>query len=570
LLLELKVQNYLIIDQLEVSFERGLNIFTGETGSGKSIILEAIQGLLSSRLTTELIRQGASKSYLEGTFQTNENVNKWLKEQEIDENDSPETVIISREISDKGSRVRVNGVIVTAKSVQELGTLLLEIHGQSSEQNIIQSKTQLALLDTFLGASHQEICLEYKQKYSQWKTLKEKLQFEQKNIIDQGKELDYLNFQFEELDSLALEDPNEEDELKKQIDKFSMIDTTKEAVAQIYDAFFEAEVNLSELVGGSLKKLAEAAKNDSEINIYYNELSELYDRMGELVKELNIYGLALEDEIDIDSLNARLNILQKYRRKHGVNSILELIQLSKALKERIDYLDSFSANLEALQKDFQKKEAALRTIGAQLAKNRTEGALRLSFVITEQLASLGMSGAKFVVKSSPAEAIGADGLDRIEFMLQANAGDILRPLGKVASGGELSRLMLLLRSILGADSYILIFDEIDAGTSGKVSRLIGEKLSQLGQRQQVICVTHQPLVAAFADTHFSVSKLQSQDHTHLHLQRLNEEDQKIEALVDLMAGERDKMLAKQYAKELINGANNWKHETRDHKLQTTR
>ncbi len=551
----------MIIESLEFNLQQGLNIFTGETGSGKSIVLEAIQGLISSRLNTDLIRVGSSKSYLEGTFQTNENVKKYLEEQGIENADNEEIITISREISDKGSRARVNGVVVTAKLVQELGEMLLEIHGQSSEQDIVQNKKQLALLDSFAGEKHLEKQQEYKSNYQQWKALVDKLNHEKKEIHNREKELDFLNFQFEELEAANLADPLEEENLKKRVDKLSKAEATQEAIAAIYDLFYDSEVSVSSSMGAAIRKLSDFAKTDEQLKELQENLANSFSEMTELVKELNNYADSLgEEEEDVDTLSERQNLLQKLRRKHGVASLEALIELKEKIAEQISYISNFAQNFEALEKDCLKKENALKEIAALLSAKRLTEAVQLSQKITEELSSLGMNGAKFVVKCSPCDSLNADGMDKVEFLFQANAGDIPRALNKVASGGELSRIMLLLKTILGADNYVLIFDEIDAGTSGKVSRLIGEKLSQLSLKQQVLCVTHQPLVAAFADVHFLVSKHQSEKETHLHLNELTDNKQKIDALVDLMAGERDKILAQQYAQELIVSAQERKNE----------
>lgn len=559
LLLELKIQNYLLIENLQISFCKGLNIFTGETGSGKSIILEAIQGLISNRLNSDLIRMGSKISYLEGVFEIDENIKAWLKELdglELSDN----VLIISREITEKGSRARINGVLVTAKLVQELGSKLIEIHGQSSEQEIMQPKKQIGFLDSYLGKEHLEIYNSFKSQYSLWRQIQAKIEEEQKSLYERNKELDYLKFQIEELESLSLQDPLEEEKLKDNIDKFSQADSSKEVIEEIEYLFFETDNNISSAFGGCLRKLNDCAKNDTNLKEINNNLQDLYSQMSELVQDLRSYELSLDQEIDIDALNVRLNALQKLRRKHNCASLAELIQTEKNLSKRIEYLENISQNLQSLELDLQKKENNLKKTAQILSTNRIKAAIELSEKVTKNLFGLGMATAEFKINCQNLETLNSDGMNKIEFLFKANAGDILRPLNKVASGGELSRIMLLLKTLIGSDHFILLFDEIDAGTSGKVSRLIAEKLSHLAKKQQVLCVTHQPLVAAYADAHFMVSKQHSENKTHLILNILTSQEEKIIALVDLMAGERDKILAKEYAKELIVKAQNRKNE----------
>ena len=309
-----------------------------------------------------------------------------------------------------------------------------------------------------------------------------------------------------------------------------------------------------------MRKLSDCAKNDLNLKEISTNLQELHEQMSELVQDLKLYEESLEENIDIDVLNLRLNSLQKLKRKHNTSSLEELIQIEQTLKQRIDYLENISQNLENLEKNLKDQEYNLKKIAQSLSVNRFKAALELSEKITQNLLGLGMSKAEFKINCQNSESLNADGMNKVEFLFQANAGDILRPLNKVASGGELSRIMLLLKTMIGSDHFVLLFDEIDAGTSGKVSRLIAEKLSQLAQKQQVLCVTHQPLVAAYADSHFVVSKQHTENKTHLILHNLTNENEKIIALVDLMAGERDKILANAYAKELIVEAQNRKNE----------
>lgn len=549
----------MLIDHLEITMDGGLNIITGETGSGKSIILEAIQGLFSARLNTDLIRNGEAKSYLEGVFSSNKEIENWLANLEIESSDQEGFLTVSRELSEKGSRARINGVLVPAKQVQELGEILLEIQGQNTEQKLLQSKNQLGLLDGYLGDKHELLLSDYRLKYQDWRKTQQKLAEGKDKIIERGKELDYLKFQFKEIEVLNLEDPLEEDKLKKQIDKLSKSETTSRLIEDIQQKFYEDENSVSGFLALCKKNLSECAKADDELLEHFEQLSSLQEQLEDLMRDLRSYGNATEDEVDIDSLNQRANNLQKLRRKHGFSSLGELINYQKQLASRIEELENLSENLDALEKQSLKQEMELRKLAISLSTARKKAAVNLSKKISDELASLSLKGAKFEIQCNPVDSLGTDGCDKVDFLFQANAGDNLKPLAKVASGGELSRITLILKTILGSDSTI-IFDEIDSGTSGKVSRLIGEKLARLALKQQVICVTHQPLLAAFADKHFLVQKLQNQNTTKLEVSELKGDEEKTDALLELMIGERDKILAKDYAKELISESKNKKHD----------
>jgi DNA repair protein RecN (Recombination protein N) len=555
LLLELKVKDYLIISELQICFESGLNIFTGETGSGKSIVLEAIQGLFSSRLTTDLIRVGSQQSYLESTFELNDSVRNWLAKQQIDENlDLPGTITINREISQKGSRARINGVLVTAKLASELGDLLLEIHGQSSERDILDPKGQLSLFDNFIEnqiPDFKKLKQNFKIKYQSWKTIKDNLESEYKGLNDRDKELDYLRFQFNEFEVLAISDPEEEIQLKQKIDRLSSAGLIQENIEVIQQAFFESENSASSQISFCIRKLTECAKTEKQIEEYATELNSLHNQMSEMVRDLQSLNSIEEEEHDIDSLNKRVSQIQQMKRKHKVTSLEELIQIENKITERIDYLTNISISLENLEKKLKKEEIELKSIAKELSDYRSRLAKDLSQKISAELIHLGMSGAEFIVEYSQSQTINAEGIDKIEFFLKSNPGDIPRQINKVASGGELSRIMLLLKSLMGSNSTTMIFDEIDAGTSGKVSKMIGQKLKNLSQTQQVICVTHQPIVAAFADSHYLVQKNQTATETKLHLIKLGLRQERVDALIDLISGEKDKSTAKEYAEELI-------------------
>lgn len=555
MLLELKVKDYLIISELQICFESGLNIFTGETGSGKSIVLEAIQGLFSSRLTTDLIRVGSQQSYLESTFELNDSVRNWLAKQQIDENlDLPGTITINREISQKGSRARINGVLVTAKLASELGDLLLEIHGQSSERDILDPKGQLSLFDNFIEnqiPDFKKLKQNFKIKYQSWKTIKDNLESEYKGLNDRDKELDYLRFQFNEFEVLAISDPEEEIQLKQKIDRLSSAGLIQENIEVIQQAFFESENSASSQISFCIRKLTECAKTEKQIEEYATELNSLHNQMSEMVRDLQSLNSIEEEEHDIDSLNKRVSQIQQMKRKHKVTSLEELIQIENKITERIDYLTNISISLENLEKKLKKEEIELKSIAKELSDYRSRLAKDLSQKISAELIHLGMSGAEFIVEYSQSQTINAEGIDKIEFFLKSNPGDIPRQINKVASGGELSRIMLLLKSLMGSNSTTMIFDEIDAGTSGKVSKMIGQKLKNLSQTQQVICVTHQPIVAAFADSHYLVQKNQTATETKLHLIKLGLRQERVDALIDLISGEKDKSTAKEYAEELI-------------------
>jgi DNA repair protein RecN (Recombination protein N) len=563
LLTNLYLQNYLLIEELSLDFTAGLNIFTGETGSGKSIILEAIQGLISARLTPDLIRPGANKAYLEGTFEVDQEIQTWLNSQELE---AESQLIISREITFKGSRARLNGVLITAKLAAELGHKLLEIHGQNSEQGLLSSQNQLELLDKHAGSAHVALVQQFKHDYSAYKALNKQIEDAQQHQEAQIKQSDYLNFQQQEIEALNLQNSAEEEELKHKINNLASLENIQAAMQEIEQVFSAAEPNLAEMLGQSLRKLQNASKDHPQLKTLSTDLQNTYQQLSELIRELNFYDLSEAETLDLEALNKRLNDIQKLRRKHNCANLADLMALQQELQKQLSDLENFEQNLGALQLKQKKQVHKLNELAKKLSENRAGAAFQISTYVNQNLANLGLQGAKFTVDCQQITSFSQAGWDQINFLFQANVGDTLKPLGKVASGGEISRLNLLLKSLIGGQNQTLLFDEIDAGTSGKVCSLIAEKLHKLSRQQQILCVTHQPSVAAFGDLNFMVYKQHGKNDTKLNVQLLKEPEQKIEALVDLMSGEKDTIVAKKYISDLITQAN---HKKNEHKLSAS-
>ena len=548
MLVNLYLQNYLLIERLSLDFGKGLHIFTGETGSGKSIILEAIQGLISPRLTTDLIRVGADRAYLEGTFEANSEIQNWLQTQELE----PEPqLILSREITAKGSRARLNGVLITAKLAVELGQKLLEIHGQNTEQKIIYHENQLAFLDQYAGREHLNLLQKFQADYEVYQALKKQIVIFKQNQAEREQRLDYLMFQQTEMETLNLQNASEEEDLKRKIDSLAAREDIKTAIAQIEQVFKESEPNLTEILVHSLRQLQNASRNHPQLKVLSGDLQDTYQRLSELVHELKFYDLEDQEVLDIDSLNTRLNELQKLRRKHNCADLGALRELQIVLNSQIEELSNYDHNLQELEKSSAEKKVLLENIASQLTVNRQDAADSISDYLNKNLPDLGLKGAQFIIKCEQIKQLKSTGYDQVKFLFQANLGGELKPLGKVASGGELSRLNLLLQSLAGNDNQTLLFDEIDAGTSGRVCSLIAEKLQELARRQQILCVTHQPLVAVCGDKHFEVSKVHGQVDTKLQVKFIDNFDQKIKTLVNLMSGEKDTISAKKYISDLI-------------------
>jgi DNA repair protein RecN (Recombination protein N) len=544
-LLELKVKNYLVIPEIEIDFQEGLNIITGETGSGKSIILEAIQSIFSLRLTKEVIKTNETKALLEATIEIESEFVEWLNANELD--DCGNILTVSREITDKGSKARINGTLVSTKLMQELGDKLFEIHNQSSESLLMRPKEQLKILDSFCCDPDLN---QYRSEFQKYLDVKQQRKSLSARLEEREKELDYLSFQLKEIQDLQLDDPNEDNDLKTLIERASQAEALMNLVTEMRAKTFEEEDNFSSYVGKLKRQLKDLARKDEGLQKISDKISEAATEFFEELANFENYANASAGVDDLDAMNSRLNDLQKIKRKHSVSGLQEIIALQDSLFQKIEELNLSDESLKKIQKQENQLHENLSLIAEKLHLNRQKAADKLTLLVGSELQNLGFASAQFIVQVNKRDSINESGSSDVEFLFTANVGEPPRPVQDVASGGEMSRLMLILKGQL-ANQKIMIFDEIDSGTSGRVAKKIGYNLAKISKGQQVICITHQPLVASFNDSFYCVRKVHSLKNTNFIVEVLQEEDKKLDALVDLMTGENNKDLAKKYALELV-------------------
>ncbi|MDX1918986.1 MAG: AAA family ATPase [Candidatus Caenarcaniphilales bacterium] len=552
MLIRLKIKDFLLIDRLEFDLAAGFNVFTGETGSGKSIILEAIQALFTP--SPEYLRPGSEHALIEAEFSLNEEIEGWLKAQEIQIEDGSLTLF--REIGLKGSRVRVNGVLLSTKLIQPLSEILIENHAQNASLKVLKPKFQLQLLDINLKPADKRSLDEYSAVY----LARQELLTKRTDLAQSQQELnlkaDFLKHQLAELDGLELNEPQEEEKLKAHITRLSQSEILQELVEDVRTGFHESELPVAQFLGAVSKRL-NALKEDQRLKAIQERWEELESELTDLVSEISRLGNQSEDLTQLDQLNERLSQLQKFRRKYHARDLSDLIEHKAKLEQELLKLEKGECSLEELDQRIEQAESHLTKLNHGLRVARQELAEKLQSSVNSQLSGLGMPGAYFEIRFEELEDFHKNGKHHIEFLIRTNAGDTLKPLSRILSGGELSRLALLLMTSQTTDipshaDPTLILDEIDTGTSGRVAQLIGEKLANLALHRQILCVTHQPLVAALADRHFKVSKHQTQNSTHVEVQVLRDDESKIAALIDLISGEKDKIPVKEYALQLLN------------------
>ena len=553
MLTELHIQNFAIIDKLNLKLGPGLIILTGETGAGKSIILDAVDVLVGGRADATMVRAEADNAFVEGVFQLKgpekEAVNEILKREDL--LDDPDYVTLTREIRREGrSTARVNGRTAGVSLLKEIGAALIDIHGQSEHLSLLDPRAHLGLLDRYADIS--KPLGEYRQSYQKLLTVRRELNELRAAQADADRRLEMLTFQADEIESAKLK-PGEEDELRKERDRLANAESLAQYAQhalEVLDEGSQESVAASDLIGQAAQALAALAKIDKAQEDLANQAAVLEDTVADVVRSLRDYL----DEIEfnpkrLDEVEERLNLIHHLTRKYG-GSIQAAIAFGVDARKQLENISNAGERIGVLEAEENKLLQTLSKQGQTLSDKRKSSAEKLGKGIEIELDDLKMAAARFGVdfqtKPDPngiplndgsRVAFDQNGLDRVEFLVAPNPGEGLKPLAKIASGGETSRLMLALKNILASADQIpsLIFDEIDQGIGGRVGLIVGFKLWHLGRTHQVFCVTHLPQLAAFGDQHYQVQKLIQANRTLTRVERLDGEPQLLE-LAQMLGG----------------------------------
>ena len=553
MLAELRIENFAIIQRIELEFQSGLIAFTGETGAGKSIILDAILALVGGKVDPTFIRTGAERALVEGVFQVpaanRAEIDAILEREDL--LDDPATVTLARELRREGRSVaRVNGRSVNASLLRELGAFLVDIHGQSEHLSLLNVRQHLSLLDRFAGV---ETPLgEYRRLFRQLQSLRRELNELRQGEQETTRRIELLQFQLEEIESAALK-PGEEAELRRERDRLANAENLAQLAQQgvaLLDEGNPESPAISDLVGQLVQALSGLSRIDPSQAGLYTQAVTAAETLGEIGHDLQRYLEQIEfNPRKLEQAEERLNLLHNLKRKYG-GSIEAVLAHGEETREKLDAFTHASERIGELeQAERALLEQAARAAKA-LSERRTQAAERLSQGVENELNDLRMAGARFAAElhtepdsgGLPWEngarlAFDELGVDRCEFFIAPNPGEGLKPLVKIASGGETSRLMLALKNVLVQADAIptLIFDEIDQGIGGRVGSVVGEKLWQLGRRHQVLCVTHLPQLAAFGDEHWRVRKVVDQGRTLTEVERL-ETPARLDELAQMLGG----------------------------------
>jgi DNA repair protein RecN (Recombination protein N) len=510
----LRIQNFALIDQLELELGRKLNVLTGETGAGKSIILDAIDIALGGKVNNRLIRQGSQQAIIEATFEGNTTLSRWLKEQEIDPLEDA-SVICSRELTVTGnslrSRCRINGVLVNLNLMSKLRDHLVEITAQGQTVQLMDSGLQRELLDLYGGQTilqqRQIVESAYAASKNAEKALETRRQSEQKRL----QRLDLLEYQLKELDEAQLTDTEELEHLEQERDRLSHVVDLQQLSYQVYQLLYQndhEQLAIADLLAQAESLLTDMVAYDQEINPVLEMVNNALTQVVEAGQQINAYGDSLEaDPERLETVEERIIFLKRINRKYGP-TLTEAIAYYQKLQQELTELTDTEQSIEKLEKAYNIALDHLNQTCTLLTQLRQKAAEKLEKQLVKELKPLAMDKVIFVCKITPISP-SLTGADQVVFYFSPNPGEKIQPLSTTASGGEMSRFLLALKSCFcQTDEHLetLIFDEIDAGVSGKVAQAIAEKLYQLSEKHQVLCVTHQPLVAAMADAHFRVDK----------------------------------------------------------------
>jgi len=554
MLTSLQVRDFAIVDQISVEFEPGMTVLTGETGAGKSILVDAVGLVLGERGGSQLVRSGAKRAEFSAEFDVSAltDVRAWLQDQALDQDDD---CLLRRVISADGrSRAFINGNAATMQQMKSLGELLLDIHGQHFHQSLGRRPVQRDLLDHFGKLLDQR--RETEASFATWQSLQEQLDTLLAADADRASRFDLLEFQLRELDALdVLEDefPQLQSERQKLLHSGKLADGVAAALSALNQ---DDAASASALVADAARNVETLLEYDIDLEPTRELLESASIQIGEAVDALQRYGDAIDmDPARRDWVEERLNALQSVARKHRT-TVEELPALTAKLRQEFDDLNHAEERGRELEAQVDAAQGVFRKYATALSRSRKKAALTFSAAVADAMGGLGMPGGKFEIKVDevPLSEARAWGLDDIEFLISANPGQPPMPLSKVASGGELSRMSLAIQVIASDGSPIptMVFDEVDSGVGGSVAEMVGRRLQELGIKRQVLCVTHLPQVASLADQHFRISKVTDGKATRTGVSALGKEE-RIEELARMLGGVEITQKTLDHAAEMLAG-----------------
>ena len=546
---QIKLKDYILIDELCANFDNRLNIITGETGAGKSIILNAIDLVFSSRVSKDVIKTGCDKACIEITLEnTKHDLSKLFEENGIDNLGSE--IIISKEITQNSVRSRINGTLVNQELLKRLRTLFVDIHSQHQTYTFLQPQYHINLLDSYGREDYGALLDEYKTKYIEYQTLLTALETAKSSANATESQIDFLKFQINEIEEANIQSVTEEDELNQALEVLENAEKLKELTGSSYWAINGDDGSILEALAKIKVDISKAAGFDSSLEDVNQQFVDAVENLKDLSSTLREYSQNLDNDTErLNEIQERLFIFDKLKRKYG-GTLESVLQNYEQFSNELSTIEFSTQNIDKLEQEISKSKSELTEIASKITENRSNYAQVLSVLIQDKLAVLELPKARFEIKITPKE-LGQNGADNVEFMISTNVSEDLKPLAKVASGGEISRVMLAIKSIFAQNDDIdtVIFDEIDTGISGKATQSVADEIVELSKSHQVIVITHQAIIASKANKHFYVRKSQ-EDETKVEVYVLTG-DNRIKALAELAGGTINEQSI-EFAKSLLN------------------
>lgn len=551
MLLELNIENFAIIENMKIEFEPGLNVLTGETGSGKSIIIDSLGLVLGQRANKDIIKKGKDRAFIEAVFSSyDEETKDLLLEYGIESGD---LVVVSKEIREKGPTItRVNNRTVTSQILSKISSRLIDIFAQHESISLMDNKNQLKLIDDFSGKNQGELLENLKDLVHEINSLKN--EYHEKSTMEQNKdrEIDLLEYQIKEIEDAGLSDYDDEE----IYDDFNVLNNMTDTLIKLSEA--KSLINegyetssLEDILDKVIANVVEVTRYNKDLKEVEENLEDIRFRISDIAKDLDRYVSSSEvDEERLQFLRERIDLVNNLKLKYG-NNVKAINSFYEEISERLRFLQNFEDNLNKLLKKIEEKEAEATVLAEKISQKRKKTSEILEKKVEEEINKLNIKDAKFKIEIKEKE-LSFDGIDKIEFLIAPNLGQDLMPMAKVASGGEMSRIMLGFKSIIAEKDNIptLVFDEIDTGISGKTAQIVGNKIKEVSKDRQVIVISHLPQIVALADTHFAIKKDVVNNSTISTIDKLNY-DERVNEVARLIGGMNVSEIAIETAKEMI-------------------
>lgn len=572
MLQQLEIHNIALIDRVSIELGKGLNILTGETGAGKSIIIDSINAILGERLSRDLIRTGREKASVQAIFHaTGKPIEQFLANMGIEPEDDG-TLIVSRDFTLSGKNIcRINGSMVTVSTLKELGELLIDIHGQHDNQSLLRTESHVELLDSFAGEELQKVKQNYHELLEKQRSLKSKLKNFSGDRKDRERKIDLLKYQIDEIRKAKLK-PAEEEELNRQRMVMSSSEKVLTALSKAYGCLFSGDDisgSAMDRINASVSELSSIARIDEKYQAISKRLEDLSYQLEDITEDIRRERDGVEYNPDLlEEIEERLDLIFRLKKKYG-SSIPEVLEYCKSIEKELEEIHKSEEIVEAILGELGSISQEMLKLAKQIHELRKSAADVLESKIGQELDELEMKRAQFKVSldfddtldSNGERKFTVQGLDRIEFLISPNAGEPLKPLAKIASGGEMSRVMLAIKTILANVDQVptLIFDEIDTGISGRAAQKVGEKLAFISAGHQVICVTHLAQIACMADSHFLIEKVSENESTSTHVSKMTGKEIHNE-VARIIGGTNISGITLKHAEEMIKLARKFKKE----------